>query len=158
MRTHVFADMMGYARLVEDRPAADVVRYLVAYDRIVRGALPSKRAEVDRAADVFRLVFSTPSEAVLTAIKIAEAVGRHNARNPDLAMRVKFGIGIMRSFAKSSSGTGASRSTPPAMASTRPLGRPHGRSNALWLSALASGRSHRRSDRDPRRRVRDRRG
>lgn len=92
MRTHVFADMLGYARLVESRPPEEVVRFLVAYDRIVRGALPSKRAEVDRAADVFHLVFSTPSEAVLTAIKIAEAVGRHNERNPDLYMRVKYGI------------------------------------------------------------------
>jgi class 3 adenylate cyclase len=92
MRTHVFADMMGYGRLVESRPAEEVVRLLMAYDRIVRAALPSKRAEVDRAADVFHLVFSTPSEAVLTAIKIAEAVGRHNARNPDLFMRVKYGI------------------------------------------------------------------
>lgn len=92
MRTHVFADMMGYGRLVEDRPAEEVVRLLVAYDRIVRGALPSKRAEVDRAADVFHLVFSTPSEALQTAIKIAESVKRHNERNPDLYMRVKYGI------------------------------------------------------------------
>ncbi len=92
MRTHVFADLTGYTRLIEERPAADVVRFLIAYDRIVRGALPSKRAEVDRAADVFHLVFSTPSEAVLTAIKIAEAIERHNQRNPDLALHVKFGI------------------------------------------------------------------
>lgn len=92
MRTHVFADMIDYAQLVEQRPATDVVRYLVAYDRIVRGALPSRRAEVERNADIFHLVFSTPSEAVLTAIKIADAVARHNARRPDLAMRVKFGI------------------------------------------------------------------
>jgi class 3 adenylate cyclase len=92
MRTHVFTDITGYTRLVEDRPAADVVRFLVAYDRIVRGALPSKRAEVDRAADVFHLVFSTPSEAVLTAIKIADAVVRHNTRHPDLSLHVKFGI------------------------------------------------------------------
>lgn len=92
MRTHVFADMIDYAQLVEARPATDVVRYLVAYDKIVRGALPSTRNEVDRNADVFHLVFSTPSEAVVTASKIAEAVGRHNARHPDLAMRVKFGI------------------------------------------------------------------
>src|SRR5438552_18468418 len=92
MRTHVFADLTGYTRLIEECPAADVVRFLIAYDRIVRAALPSKRAEVDRAADVFHLVFSTPSEAVLTAIKIAEAVGRNNARNPDLFMRVKYGI------------------------------------------------------------------
>lgn len=92
MRTHVFADMVGYARLVEDRPAADVVRYLVAYDRIVRGALPSKRAEVDRSGDMFHLVFSTPSEAVMTTIKIADAVVRHNTRNPDLSLHVKFGV------------------------------------------------------------------
>ena len=92
MRTHVFTDMTGYARLVESRAPEDVVRFLVAYDRIVRGQLPSPRAEVDRAADVFHLVFSTPSEAVLTAIKIADAVVRHNTRNPDLSLRVKFGV------------------------------------------------------------------
>lgn len=92
MRTHVFADMIDYAQLVEARPAADVVRYLVAYDKIVRQELPSRRNEVERNADIFHLVFSTPSEAVGTAVKIADAVGRHNARNPDLAMRVKFGI------------------------------------------------------------------
>src|SRR5256712_8414096 len=92
MRTHVFADMMGYGQLVESRTAEEVVRFLMAYDRIVRAALPSKRAEVDRAADVFHLVFATPSEAVLTAIKIAEAIERHNQRNPDLALHVKFGI------------------------------------------------------------------
>ena len=90
MRTHVFADMIDYAQLVEARPATDVVRYLVAYDKIVRGALPSTRNEVDRNADVFHLVFSTPSEAVVTASKIAEAVGRHNARHPDLAGQTVF--------------------------------------------------------------------
>lgn len=92
MRAHVFTDMVGYARLVEDRSGAEVVRLLVAYDRIVRGALPSKRSEVDRAGDRFHLVFSTPSEAVMTTVKIADAVGRHNERNPDLSFRVKFGI------------------------------------------------------------------
>lgn len=92
MRTHVFTDMAGYAQLVESRSGADVVRRLIAYDRIVRGALSSKRAEVDRAADIFHLVFSTPGEAVLTAIKIAEAAGRHNERSPDLPLHIKFGI------------------------------------------------------------------
>ena len=69
-----------------------IIKVLGPYERIVRAALPRRTAEADHIGDGFHLVFPTASEAVATAIKIADALQRHNVRHPDTPLPVKFAI------------------------------------------------------------------
>ena len=91
-RTHVFLDMAGYSRMFEERGEAGIGKLLRPYERIVRSALPRVSAEADHVGDGFHLLFSTPGEAVTTAIAIADALQRHNARRPDLSLPVKLAL------------------------------------------------------------------
>lgn len=63
-----------------------------AYERVVRENLPRPSAEVDHVADGFHLSFASPSEALRTALAIADALAKHNARHPDLHLPIGFGI------------------------------------------------------------------
>ncbi len=58
----------------------------------MRSALRRPSAEADHYGDGFHLVFSSPGEAVNTAIAIAEAMHRHNARHPDTELPVKLAV------------------------------------------------------------------
>lgn len=91
-RTHLIVDLLGYAAMVEDRGDNGIAKVLRPYERIVRAALPSRAVEVDHRGDEFHLVFARPSEAVSTAITIANALQRHSARHPDLKLAARFGI------------------------------------------------------------------
>lgn len=92
VRTHVLMDIRGYGHLVQasgDAAAAQVIR---AYERIVRSKLPSATLDAGRVADSFHVVFSTPSQTVRTAIEIADAFQRYNARNLETPIPVGFGV------------------------------------------------------------------
>src|SRR5712692_8868602 len=92
LKTHVMTDVRGYSRILEDQGDAHGARVIRAYERVVRAALQRKSFEVDHIADAFHLVFPTPTQALRTAISIAESLQRHNARRPDLQIPVAFGI------------------------------------------------------------------
>ncbi len=92
LRTHVLTDIRGYARFVEDRGDDDGRKLMRAYERIVRTALPRKSVEVDHIGDAFHLVFAVPTQAVRTAVTIAEAVVRHNEGHAELQLPVGFGV------------------------------------------------------------------
>jgi class 3 adenylate cyclase len=89
---HLFLDINGYSRMLEERGETGILKALRPYERIVRAALPKKSAEVDHYGDGFHLVFPTASQAVVTAIAIADALQRHNARHPDIQLPVKLAI------------------------------------------------------------------
>lgn len=72
-----------------DERAARVLR---AYERIVRSKLPRTTLDAGRVADAFHVVFSSPSQAVKTAVEIADAFQRRNARRSELPIPVAFGI------------------------------------------------------------------
>lgn len=59
-----------------------------AYERVIRSKLPSATLHAGRVADSFHVVFSTPSQAVQTAIEIADALQRHNARHVEMPIPV----------------------------------------------------------------------
>jgi class 3 adenylate cyclase len=91
-RTHLFLDIAGSAVMFEERGEVGMEKVLAPYERIVRAALRKPSAEADHLGDQFHLVFSTPSEAVTTAITIANGMQRHNARHPEAILPVKFAL------------------------------------------------------------------
>jgi len=104
--THVFVDINGYSRMLEDRGESGILKVLRPYERIVRAALPRKSAEVDHYGDGFHLVFPTASQAVVTAIAIANALQRHNARHPEVLLPVKLAIEAGQSIRRNGSFVG----------------------------------------------------
>jgi len=72
-----------------DERAAQLLR---TYERIVRSKVPRATLDAGRIADAFHIVFSSPSQAIKTAVEIADAFKRHNARHVDLPITVAFGI------------------------------------------------------------------
>jgi class 3 adenylate cyclase len=92
LRTHVMTDIRHYSRIVEDEGEAHAVRVMRMYERLVRAALPRKTCEADHIGDGFHLVFPTPTQALRTAVAIADELQRHNALHPDLQIPVAFGI------------------------------------------------------------------
>jgi len=89
---HLFVDLAGYSRMLAERGDRGIVKVMGPYERIVRAALPRRHAEADHVGDGFHLVFSTASEAVTTAVAIADAPQRHNVRHPDVPLPVRFAI------------------------------------------------------------------
>src|SRR5438445_2281958 len=89
---HLFLDIAGYSRAFEDRGDREMNKIMGAYERIVRSALPRKRAEADHIGDGFHLVFPTASEAITVATEIADQLQRHNARHPGAPLPVRFAI------------------------------------------------------------------
>jgi class 3 adenylate cyclase len=89
---HLFVDLQGYSRMLAERGDREIVKVMRPYERIVRAALPRPSAEADHIGDAFHLVFSTAGEAVATAVAIADELQRHNVRNPDVRLPVKFAI------------------------------------------------------------------
>jgi len=89
---HLFVDLEGYSRMLAERGDREIVKVMRPYERIVRAALPRPSAEADHIGDAFHLVFSTAGEAVATAVAIADELQRHNVRNPDVRLPVKFAI------------------------------------------------------------------
>lgn len=85
-------DVRGFSRILEEEGEAHGARLIRAYERFVRAALSRKTFEVDHIADAFHLVFPTPTQALRTAMSIAESLQRHNKRHPDLQIPVAFGI------------------------------------------------------------------
>jgi class 3 adenylate cyclase len=85
-------DIRGYARLLEDRGDDEGRKLMRAYERIVRTALPRKTVEVDHIGDAFHLVFPTPTQAVRTAMAIAEGAHRHNHGHTELHLPVGLGV------------------------------------------------------------------
>jgi len=85
-------DLRGYGRIVLAGGDAHAAVLMRAYERLVRGALRQKTFEVDHVADTFHLAFPTPTQAVRTAIAIAEALAVHNKTHPDLQIPVSFGV------------------------------------------------------------------
>ena len=92
VRTHVLVDLFGYSAMVEDRGDAGILKILRPYERIVRAALPRPSAEVDHIGDGFHLVFTTPAEAVATAVAIADRLQQHTERHADVSLPVRFGM------------------------------------------------------------------
>jgi class 3 adenylate cyclase len=92
MKTHVMTDIRDYALLLENRGDDAGLTLMRAYERIVRMALPRKSVEADHIGDSFHLVFPTPTQAVRTAVAIAEAIHRHNGRRAELHLPVGFGV------------------------------------------------------------------
>lgn len=89
---HVLLDLAGYSQMLEQRGERGITSIMRPYERIVRANLPRKSAEADHHGDGFHLVFATAGEAVTTAIAIANELQRHNARRPELPLRVRFAI------------------------------------------------------------------
>lgn len=85
-------DIRHYARMLEDEGEAHAVRVMRSYERLVRATLPRKTCEADHIGDGFHLVFPTPTQALRTAIAIADGLQRHNSLHPDLRIPVGFGI------------------------------------------------------------------
>src|SRR5205814_8944875 len=71
---HLFTDLSGYSRMFAELGERGIIKVLGPYERIVRAALPRRTVEADHIGDGFHLVFPTASEAVATAIKIADAL------------------------------------------------------------------------------------
>jgi class 3 adenylate cyclase len=92
VRTHLLLDVRGYGRIVETSGDAGAAQLMRAYERIVRSKLPRATLHAVRVADSFHVVFSTPIEAVRTAIEIADAFQHHNARHVEMTIPVGFGI------------------------------------------------------------------
>ena len=103
----MISDVTDYSRLVHRLGAADLARLMRAYERIVRARLPNKRTEVDHAPDGFHLVFAAPRDALRTAIEIAEALSRHNAKHPDQQLSTGFGIEVGASTTRAGAYFGA---------------------------------------------------
>jgi class 3 adenylate cyclase len=103
---HLFVDINGYSRMLEDRGERGILKVLRPYERIVRAALPRKSAEVDHYGDGFHLVFPAASQAVVTAIAIANALQRHNARHPEVPLPVKLAIEVGQSIRRNGSFVG----------------------------------------------------
>jgi len=91
-RTHVFTDLRGYGRIVEELDTESAMKILRAYARIVKAALPKRGAVAEQTADSFYLVFTSPTDAVRAAVTIADAAAAHNATHPDLPVRVAAGM------------------------------------------------------------------
>ena len=89
---HLFIDLLGYSGMLAERGERGILKVLGPYVRIVRAALSRKSAEADHIGDGFHLVFPTASEAVVTAIKIADQLQRHGVRHPDTQLPVKFAV------------------------------------------------------------------
>src|SRR5205823_1189369 len=89
---HLFVDIAAYSRMLEERGDREISKVMRPYERIVRSALPRKRAEADHIGDGFHLVFTTASEAVTIAAKIAAELQRHNLRHPDVPLPVRLAI------------------------------------------------------------------
>jgi class 3 adenylate cyclase len=91
-RAHVFTDVRGYGRLVEEKGDAVAAKSMRAYARIVRAELPKRGVIAEQTADTFYLVFTSVPEAVRTAAAIADALDQHNRSHPDLPLLVSIGI------------------------------------------------------------------
>lgn len=91
-RTHVFTDLRGFGRLTEELGAAPAMKTLRAYVRIVRGALPKRGVSAEQTADSFYLVFTSPADAVRTAVAIASKATAHNAMHSETPLRVAVGM------------------------------------------------------------------
>jgi class 3 adenylate cyclase len=91
-RAHVFADVRGYGRIVEEKGDAIALKSLRAYARIVRAALPKHGVIAEQTADTFYLVFTSVPEAVRSSAAIADALAKHNRSHPDLPLPVSIGI------------------------------------------------------------------
>lgn len=91
-RTHVFTDLRGYGRILEELGNERAMKILRAYVRIVKAALPKRGVVAEQVADSFYLVFTSPIDAVRAAIAIADAAAAHNAAHPDLPIRVAAGM------------------------------------------------------------------
>lgn len=92
VRTHLLMDVRGYGRIVETSGDAGAAQVMRAYERIVRSKLPRATLHAVRVADSFHVVFSTPTQAVQTAIAIADAFQHHNARHVEMTVPVGSGI------------------------------------------------------------------
>ena len=91
-RAHVFSDIRGYGRIVEERGDEGSAKILRAYARIVHAALPKRGVVAEQTADTFYFVFSSVPEAVRTTVAIADGIARYNRTHPDLGLPVSFGI------------------------------------------------------------------
>jgi class 3 adenylate cyclase len=85
-------DLAGYSTMIDERGEAGILKMIQPYERIVRAALPRASAEVDHIGDQFHLVFSTPAQAVTTALAIAEGLKQHEAKHPDIRLQIRSGI------------------------------------------------------------------
>jgi class 3 adenylate cyclase len=85
-------DIRGFGLILQSSGDAAGAEVLGAYERIVRSKLPTATLDAGRIADAFHAVFSTPSQAVKTAIEIADAFKRYNAAHLDRPISVGFGV------------------------------------------------------------------
>ena len=92
--------------MLEERGESGILKVLRPYERIVRGALPRKSAEVDHYGDGFHLVFPTAGEAVVTAIAIANAMQGHNGKHPEVPLPVSVAIEAGQSIRRNGSFVG----------------------------------------------------
>ena len=90
-RSHVFTDLRGYGRLVHENGEDAASKVLRTYARIVNAALPKRGVVAEQTADSFYLVFASPTDAVRSALAIADAAARHNAKQ-GLPIRVAAGM------------------------------------------------------------------
>ncbi len=85
-------DIKGFAAIVASAGDTNAALVLRAYDRIVRSKLTSATLDAGRVADSFHAVFASPSQAIKTAVAIADAFQRHNVRRVDMPILVAFGV------------------------------------------------------------------
>lgn len=91
-RTHVFTDLRGYGRLVEELGDEAAAKILRRYARLVNAALPKRGVVAEQTADSFYLVFTSPVDAVRCAVAIADAADKHNTAHP--ALPIPVGVGM----------------------------------------------------------------
>lgn len=93
MRTHLFTNLVGYARFLDERGDAEGARLFRAHRRVVGACFPNGPGVevIERISDSFHVVFRDPSRAVRSSLAVMAAVELHNARHPDLPLRIRIG-------------------------------------------------------------------
>lgn len=93
MRTFLFTDLRDYTLFIETKGDQVATKMVRASRRVVRDAVAKHRgAEIKTEGDSFYVVFRSPSPAVRCAIDIQRGVAAHNARHPDVPVRMGCGI------------------------------------------------------------------
>ncbi|MDQ2913049.1 MAG: adenylate/guanylate cyclase domain-containing protein [Chloroflexota bacterium] len=91
LRAHLFADLYGYSRMVNEQGEREVAKVMRTYERIVRKHAATRALDIERVADTFHLVFRLPVDAVRCAIEIADALTSENVR-ATTKIAVHFGV------------------------------------------------------------------
>lgn len=107
VRTHVFTDIRGYSRIVDEKGDTAAAKYIRTYSRIIRDALPARGVQVEQTGDTFHLAFASPGAALRAAFAIADALRRHNELDPSMPLPVSIGMESGQSLRRKGAYVGA---------------------------------------------------